>query len=260
MDLHLSGYTTDGSPADVAVFRDGASSIDTTTGDGGSQTLPPYSITTVTLHPKSGTASALSAPDAPKVTSVTDTTATLSWSPSTGGIPVRYEVYPPAGHHQRAAHRHDLHDGDRAQPVPGCDVHARRAGQGRRRTTVTVLGPVTVRTTSPAESACGVSYRFIGGWGSGFNAEITVTDTGPNPIDGWTLAFSFPDSGVSVTGYWNAKVTQSGRNVVATPESYNGRLAADGGNSVSFGFTGANSGAYSPPTVFTLNGTVCTTA
>jgi hypothetical protein len=40
---------------------------------------------------------------------------------------------------------------------------------------------------------------------------------------------------------------------------WNGTLAAHGGNSVSFGFTGANTGANPPPTVFTLNGTVCTT-
>ncbi|MEU6415773.1 cellulose binding domain-containing protein [Streptomyces spiralis] len=259
VDLHLSGYTTDGSPADVAVFRDRASSIDTATGDGRTQALPPYSITTVTLHPKSGTASALSAPGAPKVTSATDTTATLSWSPSTGGTPVRYEVYRQQGTTSELLTDTTSTTATVRNLSPGAtytlNVLARDADGRLSRSSA----PVTVRTTSPAESTCEVSYRFIGGWGSGFNAEVTVTDTGPNPIDGWTLAFSFPDSGVSVTGYWNAKVTQSGRNVIATPESYNGKLAADGGNSVSFGITGANSGAYSPPTVFTLNGTVCTT-
>ncbi|MFF8593905.1 cellulose binding domain-containing protein [Streptomyces sp. NPDC015220] len=258
-NLRLSGYTADGSAADVAVFRDRASAVDTGTGDGTAQELPPYSITTVTLHPRSGTASALSAPGSPKVTSVTDTTATLSWSPSTGGTPVRYEVY------RRQGTTSELLTGTTSTTatvrnlVPGStytlNVLARDA-EGRLSR---ASAPVTVRTTSPAESTCRVSYRLTAGWGSGFNAEVTVTNTGPAPIDGWTLAFAFPDSGVTVAGYWNAKVGQSGRNVVATPAPGNTTLAANGGNSVSFGFTGANSGAYSAPTVFTLNGTVCTT-
>ncbi|MEV8065910.1 cellulose binding domain-containing protein [Streptomyces sp. NPDC085995] len=257
--LRLSGYTADGSPADVAVFRDRASSVETGTGDGSAQTLPPYSITTVTLHPKSGTASALGAPRSPKVASVTDTTATLSWTPATGGTPVRYEVYRQQGATSELLTGTSATSATVRNLTPGTtytlNVLARDADGRLSRAS----DPVTVRTTSPAESTCRVAYRLTGGWGSGFNAEVTVTNTGPNPIDGWTLAYSFPDSGVSVTGYWNAQVSQSGRNVIATPVSYNSELAAHGGNSVSFGFTGANSGAYAAPTVFTLNGTVCTT-
>ena len=36
-------------------------------------------------------------------------------------------------------------------------------------------------------------------------------------------------------------------------------LSANGGNTVSFGFVGNQSGANPPPTSFTLNGAVCTT-
>lgn len=262
-NLRLGNWTSDGSPADVAVFRNGATSIDTTgTGDGKTQTLPPYSITTVTLHPKSGTSTALTPPGSPKVASATDTTATLSWASSTGGTPVRYEVYRQQGTTSEllATAGPSATTATVRNLTPGTtytfNVLARDADGKLSRAS----DPVTVRTTTPAQSTCRVSYRFTGGWGNGFNADVTVTNTGPASIDGWTLAYSFPDSGVSVTGYWNAKVTQSGRNVIATPESYNTKLAPDGGNSVSFGFTGANSGAYSPPTVFTLNGTVCTTA
>ncbi|MFF0463225.1 cellulose binding domain-containing protein [Streptomyces mexicanus] len=258
-NLHLSGYTTDGSPADLAVFRDRSSSIDTTTGDGRSVTLPPYSITTVTLHPKGGTASALTAPGSPKVTSVTDTTATLTWSASTGGSPARYEVYRQNGATSELLTGTTATTATVRNLIPGTtytlNVLARDADGRLSRASA----PVTVRTTSPASSTCQVSYRLTDGWGNGFNAQVTVTNTGDTPIDGWTLSYAFPDSGVSVTGYWNAKVVQSGRNVIATPESYNATLAAHGGNAVSFGFTAANSGAYSPPAVFRLNGTVCTT-
>ncbi|GGV68141.1 cellulose binding domain-containing protein [Streptomyces thermoviolaceus] len=257
--LRLNGFTPDGSPAELAVFRDLASSIDTSTGDAAGVTLPPWSVTAVTLHPKDGTASALSAPGTPKVTAVTDTTATLSWPASTGGRPVRYEIY-----RQHGAASELLTD------TTGTTATVRNLEPGSTHT-LSVLArdadgrlsrasdPVTVRTTSPAESTCQVAYRVTEGWGNGFNAQITVTHTGDTAIDGWTLSYAFPDSGVTVTGYWNAKVVQSGRNVIVTPESYNATLAPHGGNAVSFGFTAANYGAYAPPAVFRLNGTVCTT-
>jgi cellulase/cellobiase CelA1 len=120
--------------------------------------------------------------------------------------------------------------------------------------------PVTVRTGTPANAPCRVTLRTTAGWGNGYNAEVTVTDTGPSPVTGWTLAFRFPSAGESVSGFWNAHLSQQGQDVVATAVDWNGTLAANGGNSVSFGFTGANTGAYPPPTVFTLNGAVCTTA
>ena len=41
--------------------------------------------------------------------------------------------------------------------------------------------------------------------------------------------------------------------------NFHGFLAANGGNSVSFGFVGNQSGANPPPASFTLNGTACTT-
>ena len=41
--------------------------------------------------------------------------------------------------------------------------------------------------------------------------------------------------------------------------SWDGTLAANGGNTVDIGFVGANNGAYPSPAAFTLNGTVCTT-
>jgi hypothetical protein len=47
--------------------------------------------------------------------------------------------------------------------------------------------------------------------------------------------------------------------VIVTPSADNAHLAANSGNTVSFGFVGNQTGANPPPTAFTLNGTVCTT-
>jgi hypothetical protein len=120
--------------------------------------------------------------------------------------------------------------------------------------------PVTFTVGTPRDSTCAVIYDVSSGWGSGFVADISITDTGPNPITGWTLAFAFPAGTESVSGStWNATFAANGQNVTVTPASWNGNLAANGGNTVSVGFVGNQTGANSPPTWFTLNGTVCTT-
>jgi hypothetical protein len=53
--------------------------------------------------------------------------------------------------------------------------------------------------------------------------------------------------------------TDDSGHVHATGSDGNTRLAANGASTVSFGFTGANNGPNPTPTVFRLNGTVCTT-
>lgn len=257
--LNYEGFTPDGSAATVATFRDKATSIETSTGDAATQTLPPYSITTVTVHAKSGTASALSAPGAPKVTAATDTTATVSWPASTGGTPTRYEVYRQVGTTSELLATSTTTSATVHNLTPGStftwNVLARDADGKLSRPSA----PVTVRTSTPTDSTCRVSYRNLGGWGNGFNAEVSITNTGPSPITGWSLSFAFPSTTESISGFWNATITKQGDTLVATPVDWNRELAANGGNSVSFGFTAANNGANPPPTVFRLNGTVCTT-
>jgi len=120
--------------------------------------------------------------------------------------------------------------------------------------------PLTFITGTPQHSTCAVTYSLASGWDSGFVANISITDTGPNPITGWTLAFDFPATTESVSGsYWNATFAQTGQTVVVTPVNWNANLSANGGNTVSMGFVGNQTGANPPPTSFTLNGTVCTT-
>jgi cellulase/cellobiase CelA1 len=105
-----------------------------------------------------------------------------------------------------------------------------------------------------------VTYDLSDGWDTGFVANISVTDTGPSPITGWTLAFSFPNDTESVSSSnWNANYSESGESVNVTPVSWDGYLAPDGGNTVSIGFVGNQDGADPSPASFSLNGTVCTT-
>ncbi|GAA3340506.1 hypothetical protein GCM10020358_28370 [Amorphoplanes nipponensis] len=104
-----------------------------------------------------------------------------------------------------------------------------------------------------AAPACRVDYRVTSDWGTGFGADVTVTNLG-DPVTGWTLGWSFAP-GQAVTQAWNATVTTAGPAVTATGLSWNSAVAA--GASVSFGFTGTHTGSNPAPASFTFNGTVC---
>ncbi|MEU3733816.1 cellulose binding domain-containing protein [Streptomyces sp. NPDC033538] len=104
--------------------------------------------------------------------------------------------------------------------------------------------------------ACEVTYG-TNVWQNGFTADVTVTNTGTTPVDGWQLAFTLP-SGQRVTNAWNASVTPATGTVTATGVGHNARLAP--GGSLTFGFQGSYSGAFAEPDGFRLNDAVCTTA
>ncbi len=105
-------------------------------------------------------------------------------------------------------------------------------------------------------AACTVSYA-TNVWPGGFTANVTVTNNGAAPVDGWQLAFTLP-SGQSVVNAWNASVSPSSGAVTATAPAGNSRIAA--GGSQSFGFQGSYGGTFAQPDAFRLNGTACRTA
>ncbi|MGA5125599.1 GH12 family glycosyl hydrolase domain-containing protein [Streptomyces pseudogriseolus] len=105
-------------------------------------------------------------------------------------------------------------------------------------------------------AACTVSYA-TNVWPGGFTANVTVTNNGSAPVDGWRLAFTLP-SGQSVVHAWNATVSPSSGAVTATAAAGSARIAA--GGSQSFGFQGTYSGSFAQPGGFQLNGTACRTA
>ncbi len=72
-------------------------------------------------------------------------------------------------------------------------------------------------------AACTVSYA-TNVWPGGFTANVTVTNNGSAPVDGWRLAFTLP-SGQSVVHAWNASVSSSGA-VTATGPAESARIAA----------------------------------
>ena len=63
---------------------------------------------------------------------------------------------------------------------------------------VTILAPPTTSTT--------VTYSLVNSWSTGFQASITITNTGTTTITNWTLQFNFA---ATITQIWNATVVRA---------------------------------------------------
>jgi len=123
--------------------------------------------------------------------------------------------------------------------------------------TSTTTSTPTPTPTATSGSGCAVSYVVSSQWSGGFNAVISIKNTGSAAINGWTLRFSFPGNQV-LTSYWNGNFTQSGNAVTITNASWNGSIAAGSSLGSAPGFNGSWSGSNPSPTAFTLNGATCT--
>ncbi|HZR48738.1 MAG TPA: cellulose binding domain-containing protein [Streptosporangiaceae bacterium] len=261
VSLHYAGYTPAAAAPTVYTYGDEASSITSAAqGTSASQTLPPYSIETIVLTPQAGSQSALTAPGSVSVSNVTDTQATVSWTPSGGGQADKYAVYRQFGTTSELLGTSTSGSFTVNNLTPGTSYTFNVLAIDQRGFLSPPSLPVTFTTGTPSASTCSVTYDVTQGWSSGFVTNLSITNTGPNAINGWTLAFSFPASTESVSSNnWNANWSESGANVTATNVSWDGTLAPDSGNSVSIGFVANQSGAYPSPAAITLNGTVCTT-
>lgn len=108
-------------------------------------------------------------------------------------------------------------------------------------------------TTNPPVGACAAQVRVDSTWSGGYQATVTVTNTGTTTVSPWRATWTMPAGG-TVTQGWNATVTQSGSTVTATAPSWAQSLAP--GASVSVGFIGSGS-AGAPPSAVALNDSPC---
>ncbi|MFI5487012.1 glycoside hydrolase family 9 protein [Micromonospora echinaurantiaca] len=107
-------------------------------------------------------------------------------------------------------------------------------------------------------ATCTATYTNYGTWhgGTGFTAQVTIRNTGPTPVQGWTARFAFTGD-QKVREAWLARVTQAGATVTARNESYNARI--NSGGTVTFGFNAVTGGGANPaPGLITVNGAPCT--
>ncbi|GAA4096149.1 protein kinase domain-containing protein [Actinomadura miaoliensis] len=111
--------------------------------------------------------------------------------------------------------------------------------------------------SSSGAGECAVSYDVVGEWPDGFQARVRVTNLADAPLDGWRLAWSFPD-GQRVAQLWNGAQRQQGSDVEVTAAGWNRTIPPRG--VVEFGFIGRQDGGNGRPGRFTLNGRDCRSA
>lgn len=121
------------------------------------------------------------------------------------------------------------------------------------------LATTTAGGGTPAQAAtvqCSVDYT-TNDWGSGFTANVTITNRGADAISGWSLAYAYTGNQTLTSG-WSGNWSQSGKNVTVTNLDWNKTIAA--GAAVSAGANFNYSGTNTAPTSYAVNGTTCTGA
>ncbi|MFJ8144846.1 PQQ-dependent sugar dehydrogenase [Streptomyces sp. NPDC096048] len=103
------------------------------------------------------------------------------------------------------------------------------------------------------EPTCRVD-RTVTAWGTGTTVDLTVTNTGDAPVNGWTLEFPLA-LGQTVVSDWNTELTQGSNTISAGSAPHNAAIAP--GASVTLGYLAEHTGDASPPPRFMLNGDAC---
>lgn len=106
----------------------------------------------------------------------------------------------------------------------------------------------------PGPGTCGVKAT-VNAWNNGLTENITITNTGTSPINGWSLSFTLP-GGQTITSGWNATYSPPTGQVTARNSGHNAAIAP--GGSVDIGFQATHSGDAAAASSFALNGTACT--
>jgi hypothetical protein len=109
---------------------------------------------------------------------------------------------------------------------------------------------VNVNGSTPTPAACSATYSVVNSWAGGYQAQVTVKNTGASPKNGWKLAWTFPGN-QQITSLWNGVYTQSGQQVTVTNQPYNAAIPA--GGSVAVGFTANVSGTNTAPASITCS-------
>lgn len=109
------------------------------------------------------------------------------------------------------------------------------------------------QTAVAAAPSCAVEYNVNGSWGDGYNAQVTVTNNGDEPLESLTLRWAMP-TGQTLERSWSAEVSQEGHLVTAT--NLGGGFPLQPGQEYTFGFIGGTDGrtAVAPSSVICTAG------
>jgi eukaryotic-like serine/threonine-protein kinase len=108
-------------------------------------------------------------------------------------------------------------------------------------------------TAAQPSTACSVTYALKRDSGREFHADLTVTNAGGQPVEGWRLTFAFPGD-QRLLHARPVGFAQTGRDVVIQPA---GKQPIAAGDSVAMGVTGRYEKGNPLPTAFSVDGTEC---
>ena len=113
-------------------------------------------------------------------------------------------------------------------------------------TPVRTVAPTGTPVASGGAAKCSAAYAISSSWGTGFTANVTVSNPGTVATKTWKVTWTWGGN-QSIVNSWNAAITSSGTALTANNMAYNGAIAA-GGNT-SFGFQASFSGTNTNPTL-----------
>jgi prepilin-type N-terminal cleavage/methylation domain-containing protein len=135
-----------------------------------------------------------------------------------------------------------------AQPNASASTPATTAGA-----TTSPATTAGATTAPPLSGACTATVGIDNSWPQGFQASITVRNTGSSTLSPWQLSWTM-SAGATLNNGWNATMSQSGTVVTAVAPDWNPALGP--GVPVSVGFIA--DGPFSPPpSAVRLNGVAC---
>lgn len=144
-----------------------------------------------------------------------------------------------------------------ATPTPTPTAPAPPTATSTRTPTLTPTATASATlTATPASGGdvCAIAYQVTSDWGTGFGANVTVTNRSTTAWEGWRVTWTFPGN-QQITSLWNGVYTQTGPAVQVTHASWNATVAP--GASVQFGFNASYSGVNAVPTDLRVNGVDC---
>ncbi len=110
------------------------------------------------------------------------------------------------------------------------------------------------RSDDGATYSTQVTMSNVNDWGSAFQGQASIVNTGTAEINGWAISF---DASFEIEQIWNARiVSHVGSNYVVANEVWNERILPN--NQASFGFI-ASPGGSVLPVDFTVNGNAADT-
>ncbi|WP_125776759.1 glycoside hydrolase family 9 protein [Antribacter gilvus] len=193
-------------------------------------------------------------PGTPVVSGVTATGATLTWAASTdaGSGVASYDVLLDGVVVATTAARTHQLTGLAPETAYRASVVAIDNARNRSQASTAATFTTARQTTEPGIS-CSASYRVVNQWQGGFQAEVTVRNTGTTTVRNAVITWQFTN-GETVTQSWSGTATQSGSTVTVRAPGWAPDLAP--GATWTFGLIG--SGTPQTPRAILLNGTPCT--